>query len=84
MPDDGDKDDRCDALIEKDQASDQDASRFREALLRIVELLETPDTNVVGTEANGKVGQLWSTEGKDRAFDQVLAVKRALEEDSGA
>jgi hypothetical protein len=65
--------------------SDQGASRFREALLEIVELLETPDTNVVGTEANGEVGQLWSTEGKDRAFDQIRAVaKGALEEDGGA
>lgn len=65
--------------------SDQDASRYREALLRIVELLETPDTDVVGTVANGEVGRLWSTEGKDRAFDQVLAVaKGAIEEHGGA
>ncbi len=54
-----------------------EADRYRAALQEIVQVGTTPDTSVVGTRSDGEVGTLWSSDGREKAFDQILRIARA-------
>ena len=57
--------------------------RYRQALQRIVQLGETPDSAAVGTTLGGRIGGARSMQAMERVFDEMLrAAGEALEEPS--
>lgn len=56
-------------------------ARYKLALEEIVRVGTVPDTVVTGTLPGGEVGPIWSVDGKERAFEEIIRIARqALEE----